>query len=68
MGLLILPLLPCFEALAHHRNVLASLSPFYRDYFGRYSFQLAELVPLPHSRGRYTFYSYKLHDFSVTIL
>ena len=47
------------EPLAHCRNV-ASLSLFYRYYFGRCSSELAQLVPLPYSRGR-------LHDFSVTI-
>ena len=36
------------EPLAHHRNV-ASLSLFYRYYFGRCSSELAELVPLPYS-------------------
>ena len=35
------------EPLAHHRNV-ASLSLFYRYYFGRCSSELAELVPLPY--------------------
>ena len=54
------------EPLAHHRNV-ASLSLFYRYYFGRCSSELAELVPLPYSRGRSTRYSDRLHDFSVTI-
>ena len=54
------------EPLAHRRNV-ASLSLFYRYYFGRCSSELAELVPLPYSRGRSTRYSDKLHDFSVTI-
>ena len=34
------------EPLAYRRNV-ASLSLFYRYYFGRFSFELAELVPLP---------------------
>ena len=34
--------------LAHFRNV-ASLSLFYRYYFGRCSVELAELVPLPYS-------------------
>ena len=29
--------------------------------------KLAQLVPLPYSRGRSTRYSNKLHDFSVTI-
>ena len=36
------------EPLVHHRNV-ASLSLFYRYYFGRCSSELAELVPLPFS-------------------
>ena len=54
------------EPLAHRRNV-ASLSLFYRYYFGRYSSELAQLVPLPYSRGRSTRYSDRLHDFSVTI-
>ena len=38
------------EPLAHHQNV-ASLSLFYRYYFGRCSSELAQLVPLPFSRG-----------------
>ena len=54
------------EPLAHLRNV-ASLSLFYRYYFGRCSSELAQLVPLPFSRGRSTRYSDRLHDFSVTI-
>ena len=54
------------EPLAHHRNV-ASLSLFYRYYFGRCSSELAQLVPLPFSRGRSTRYSDRLHDFPVTI-
>ena len=54
------------EPLAHRRNV-ASLSLFYRYYFGRCSSELAQLVPLPYSRGRSTHYSDILHDFSVTI-
>ena len=62
---------PSFAAslkpLAHRRNV-ASLSLFYRYYFGRCSSELAQLVPLPYSRGRSTCYSDRLHDFSVTIL
>ena len=52
--------------LAHQQNV-ASLSLFYRYYFGRCSSELAQLVPLPYSRGRSTHYSDRLHDFSVTI-
>ena len=47
------------EPLDHRRNV-ASLSVFYRFYFGRCSSELVELVLLPH-------YSDRLHDFSVTI-
>ena len=54
------------EPLVHCRNV-ASLSLFYRYYFGRCSSELAQLVPLPFSRGRSTRYSDRLHDFSVTI-
>ena len=38
------------EALAHCQNV-ASLSLFYRYLFGRCSFELAQLVPLPFSQG-----------------
>ena len=52
------------EPLAHPQNV-ASLSLFYRYYFGRCSSELAQLVPLPFSGGRSTLY--KWHDFSVTI-
>ena len=54
------------EPLAHHPNV-ASLSLFYRYYFGRCSLELAQLVPLPFSQGRSTRYSERLHDFSVTV-
>ena len=54
------------EPLADRRNV-ASLSLFYWYYFGRCSCELAQLVPLPFSRGRSTRYSDRLHDFSVTI-
>ena len=39
------------ELLADHRNV-ASLSLFYRYYFATCSSELAQLVPLPFSRGR----------------
>ena len=54
------------EPLTYRWNV-ASLSLFYRYYFGRCSSELAQLVPLPFSPGRSTCYSNKLHDFSVTI-
>ena len=54
------------EPLAHGRNV-ASLSLFYRYYFGRFSSELAQLIPIPFSRQRSTHYSDRLHDFSVTI-
>ena len=50
------------EPLAHSRNV-ASLSLFYKYYFGRCSSELAQLVPLPYSRGRFTRYSNRWHDF-----
>ena len=54
------------EQLAHHWNV-ASLSHFYRYFFGRCSSELAQLVSLPYSWRRCTRYSDRLHDFSVTI-
>ena len=54
------------EPLAHRLNV-ASLSLLYRYYFDRCSSELAQLVPLPFSRGRSTRYSDRLHDFFVTI-
>ena len=61
-----LSLAASFEPLAHLRNV-TSLSLFYRYYFGRCSLELAQLVPLPFSRGRSTRSFDRLHDFSVTI-
>ena len=60
------PSLASLEPLAHRRNV-TSLSLFYMYYFGRCSSKLAQLVPLPFSRGRSTPYSDRLHNFSVTI-
>ena len=53
------------EALGPRRNV-AGLRLFYRYYFGRFSSELAEQVPILCSRGRSTRYSESLHDFSVT--
>ena len=46
---------------------VASLSLFYRYYFGRCSSELAQLFPLPFSRGRSSRYSDRLYGFSVTI-
>ena len=54
------------EPLAYRRNV-ASLSLFYRYYFGRCYSEPAQLVPLPFSPGSSTRYSDRLHDFSVNI-
>ena len=54
------------EPLAHRQNVF-SLSLLDRYFFGRYSSELAELVPLLFSQGRSTRYSDRLHDFSVII-
>ena len=54
------------EPLAHHQNV-AGLSLFCRYYFGRCLSELAQLVPLPYSRGRFTCYSDRLHGLSVPI-
>ena len=55
------------KLLAHRRNVV-SLNLFCKYYFGRCSSELAQLVPLPDSRGRIPHYSDKLYDFSVSIL
>ena len=54
------------EPLSYRRNA-ASLSLFYSYYSSRCSSELAQLVPLPYSRGRSTCYSNRLNDFSVTI-
>ena len=54
------------EPLSHCRN-MASLSHFYRYYFGRCFSELAQLVPLPFSWGRSAHCFDRLHDFSVTI-
>ena len=56
---------PCCLSLTLGQNV-ANLSLFYRYYFGRCLFELAQLVPLPYSQGRSDFYSDRLHDFSVS--
>ena len=60
---------PLFAASLHplacHQSV-ASLSIFYRYYFGRYSAELAQLVPLSFSRWRSTRFSDCFH-ISVTI-
>ena len=55
------------EPLTHRRNV-TSLNLLCRYYFGRYSFEVAELVPLPYCRGRSTRYSDCLHDFMSPFL
>ena len=61
------PSLPAsLEPLAHRGN-LATLSLFFRYYFGRCSSEPARLVPLPYCRGRSARYFDRLHGFSVTI-
>ena len=50
------------EPLAHRQNI-ARISLFYRYYFGRCSFELVQMVPLPYSRGRSSRYSDRLHNF-----
>ena len=57
----------CLEPLADCQNV-ASLRLFYRYYFSRCSSELAQLVPLLYCGGRSTFYSDRLHNFSVPFL
>ena len=54
------------EPLAPCRNG-ASLSLFYRYYFGTCSPKLAQLFPASVSQGRSAGYSDILYDFSVTI-
>ena len=54
------------EPFAHCWNKV-SLRFFCRYYFGRCLFELAQLVPLPKSRGRSTRYSDGLHDLYITI-
>ena len=44
------------ELSAHRQNV-TSWTLFYSYYFGQCSFKMVELIPNPHSRGRYTRYS-----------
>ena len=66
-GLLVLHLLLLFKPLALRRNA-GSVSLFYRYYFGGCSSELAEVVPLRYSQGRFTRYSDRFHGFSVTIL
>ena len=55
------PLLAASLEHLAHRNV-ASFSLFYGYYFGRCSSELAQLVPLPFSRGRSPRYSDKLRN------
>ena len=57
----------CLEPFGRCTN-LASLSIFYRHYFGRCLSELAELFPLHYSRRRSTRYSDRLHDFSISVL
>ena len=54
------------KLLGHGRNV-ASSSLFYSYHFGRCSSEMAELALLPYTRRRYTPYSNRLHDFSITV-
>ena len=54
------------EPFAHCGN-RSSLTLFYRNYFGRCSSELIQLVPLTYSQDRSTRYSDRLHNFSVTI-
>ena len=61
-----LSLAASLQSLAHRQNV-ASWSLSHRYYFCRCSCELAQLIPLPYSRGRCTGYSDRLHYFSVII-
>ena len=57
----------CGQLKSFLQVLQVSLSLFYRYYIGRCSSELAQLAPLPFSRGRSARYSDRLHDFSVTI-
>ena len=58
------PSVAASSELLAHCPIVSRLSHFYRYYFGRCSSELAQLVPLPYSRGRCTRYFDRLHDFS----
>ena len=60
------PFVAFLEPLAHCRNV-ASLDISCRYYFCKYSSEMAELVPRFYSRGKFTHFSDRCHDFSITI-
>ena len=62
---MVLHLLPLLKFRAHFQ-ILASLSLFYKYYFGICSFEQAQLVPLHYSCRRSS-YSDRLNDFCVTI-
>ena len=47
-----------------HRQDVASLSFFYRYYFGRCSSEMTALFLFPYSPVRSTLYSTRLHDLS----
>ena len=53
--------------LAYYQNI-ASLTLFYKNYFGRYSSGLAQLDSIPHSHGTSTRYSNWLLDFLSAFL
>ena len=53
------------EPFAYPRNVASSYL-FYTYYFGRCSSELAQMVPLPYSRGRSAHYSDRLHFSDTT--
>ena len=56
-----------FDPTAYHWNI-ASWRLLYRYYVGRWSFELARMVPVPYCWARSSRYSDSLHDFSVTVL
>ena len=60
------PTLASFLEPLDHRKDVASLSLFYRYYFGRCLPELAEVVLRPFFRGKSTCSSGRLHDFSFT--
>ena len=56
-----------FESVAYHQ-IMISVSVFYKFYFNEFSSEYGELVAIPFSLGRSTFYCNRLHNLSVTVL
>ena len=65
--MLVLPLLPLLNPWLSVEMWPASVFSICITLVDIHTYELAELVQLPYSRGRSTRYSDRLHDFSVII-